>query len=63
MSNRKKRLKKGLDSIEEQILLHKQKQDEAENKDEIEMVEYYKKEIEGLEKTKDKKKTMLEKAG
>jgi hypothetical protein len=63
MSNRKKRLKKGLDSIEEQILLHKQKQNESENKGEIEMVEYYKKEIEGLEKTKDKKKTMLEKAG
>ena len=63
MSNRKKRLDKGIQSIEEQILLHKQKQNEAENKGEIEMVEYYKKEIEGLEKTKDKKKTMLEKAG
>lgn len=63
MSNRKKQLSKGLDSIEEQILFHKEKQKEAENKGEIELVEYYKKEIEGLEKTKDKKKTMLEKAG
>jgi len=45
MVNRKKRLQKGIESLEKQIKLHEEKLKKAEEKDNIELAEYYKKEI------------------
>jgi hypothetical protein len=59
---RKKRLKKGIESLQEQILLHEQKQRDAESQGKIELVEYYKKEISSKEKDKLKKQLQLDKS-
>ena len=48
--NRKKRLEKGIESIEEQIKLHESKLKEAEEAGEEELMEYYRKDIDRLEK-------------
>ncbi len=61
MPSRKKRLRKGIESIGEQIKLHKEKRDKAEKEGKIELKEYYEKEILELEKTKEHKEEMLEK--
>ncbi|MFA4953458.1 MAG: hypothetical protein WC584_04510 [Candidatus Pacearchaeota archaeon] len=58
--NRKKRLAKGIKSLEEQIKLHEEKREKAVKKGQIELGEYYKKEIETLKKVKDEKKKLLE---
>jgi hypothetical protein len=61
MTNRKKRLEKGIESLNEQIQFHKEKMRKAAEEGNIELENYYEKEISGLEKTKDKKADMLEK--
>ena len=53
--NRKKRLEKGIESIEEQIKLHESKLKEAEEAGEEELVEYYRKDISRLEKQRKQK--------
>lgn len=63
MVNRKKRLKKGIESIKKQIELHEEKKRKAEQEDNIELVDYYEKEIESMTKDKEEKERMLEKGG
>ena len=63
MVNRKKRLQKGIESLENQIELHEEKLKKAEEEDNIELASYYKKEIEAKKKDKDEKKRLLEKRG
>jgi len=59
--NRKKRLEKGIESIEEQIKFHESKLKEAEEAGEEELVEYYQKDIARLEKQKEQKEKKFEK--
>lgn len=63
MTNRKKRLRKGIASIEEEILIHKEKLATAEKEDKPELVKYYMKEIERKKEDRDEKKRLLEKGG
>ncbi len=57
--NRKKRLKKGIESIEKQIELHKDKLKNAVDEGNEELARYYEKDIERLDKEKDKKKNLI----
>ena len=61
MANRKKRLKKGIGSIQKQIDIHREKKSLAEDSGNEELVEYYTKEIEAKERAKKEKEAMLEK--
>jgi len=61
MANRKKRLKKGIDSIQNQIDIHRKKKSLAEDSGNEELGRYYLKEIEAKERAKKEKKAMLEK--
>ena len=61
MVSRKKRLEKGIESIDRQIEFHKQKINESKNRGNIELEDYYSREIEGLQKTKERKQKQLEK--
>jgi len=61
MVNRKKRLKRGIESIQERINLHKEKKSLAEDSGNEELVKYYTKEIESKERAKKEKEAMLEK--
>ncbi|MBI1972488.1 hypothetical protein HYS50_00605 [Candidatus Woesearchaeota archaeon] len=61
MPSRKKRLKKGIVSLEEQIRLHEQKLQQAEQEGKLELVGYYRKEIEAKRKDKEKKEQLLKK--
>lgn len=63
MVNRKKRLQKGIESLEKQIKLHEEKLKKAEEEDNIELAEYYKKEINAKKKDKEEKERLLEKGG
>ncbi len=63
MANRKKRLQKGIESLEKQIKLHEEKLKKAEEEDNIELSEYYKKEINAKKKDKEEKERLLEKGG
>ena len=63
MTNRKKRLKKGIESIEKQIKLHEEKLKKAEEDDNIELSQYYKKEINAKKKDKEEKERLLSKGG
>lgn len=63
MANRKKRLRKGIESLEEQIKLHEEKLRRAEEEDSIELVGYYKKEIAAKRKDKEEKQRILAKGG
>ena len=63
MVNRKKRLQKGIDSLEKQIKLHEEKLKKAEEEDNIELSQYYKKEINAKKKDKEEKERLLEKGG
>lgn len=63
MVNRKKRLQKEIDSIEKQIKLHEEKLIRAEKEDNIELAEYYKKEIASKKKDKEQKQRILDKGG
>ena len=59
MVNRKKRLKKGVDSIEKQIKLHELKKEEARKDGKIELEDYYERDIARLEKQKKWKEELL----
>ena len=59
---RKKRLEKGIQSIEEEIKIHKEKRDKAKEEGDLELAGYYDKEINGLEKTKERKAKQAEKS-
>ena len=63
MVNRKKRLQKGIDSLDKQIQLHEEKLEKAEEDNNIELANYYKKEIESKKKDKEEKERMLSKGG
>ena len=63
MVSRKKRLKKGIESLEKQIKLHKEKKKKAELDDNFELTSYYEKEIEAKRKEKEKKERLLSKGG
>jgi len=59
MPKRKKRLRKGIESIKEQIELHKQKLKAAEKSGNIGLTDYYEKEIGSLESAIRKKQSAL----
>ena len=61
MTNRKKRLKKSIESMQEQIELHEKKKMLAEEENNLELVNYYEKEIRAKEKTKAEKQAILDK--
>lgn len=61
MPKRRKRLKKGIESIREQIELHKEKLRAAEKSGNIGLADYYDKEIESLEAALGKKRKILDK--
>ena len=61
MANRKRRLKKGMESLQKQIILHEEKKKQAEKEGKLELVDYYEKEIELKRKDKEKKEKLLEK--
>ena len=63
MANRKKRLQKGIESLEKQIKLHEEKLKKAEEDDNIELAGYYKKEIDAKKKDKEEKQRILKKGG
>lgn len=63
MPNRKKRLKKGIESLDRQIKIHEEKLQRAEQQDHIELADYYRKEILAKKKDKEKKQKILEKGG
>lgn len=57
---RKKRLEKGIKSIDKQIEIHEEKLKEAMEKGDEELVDYYKSELFTFEKEKQKKKEKLD---
>ncbi|MBU3907325.1 MAG: hypothetical protein KKA64_03685 [Nanoarchaeota archaeon] len=59
MVNRKKRLEKGINSIEEQIKLHEEKLSRVEDEGKEELAEYYEKEIASLKRVKEEKRRLL----
>ena len=61
MTNRRKRLVKGIESLQEQIELHKEKKNKAEENGDEELMRYYEKEIAAKEKTKQEKQEILSK--
>lgn len=63
MVNRKKRLKRGIESLEEQIRLHEEKLKKAEEEDDMELVGYYRNEIIAKKKDKEEKQRILDKGG
>lgn len=63
MTNRKKRLKKGIDSLTKQIEFHEQKLKKAEQENNFELAGYYKKEIISKKKDMEEKERLLEKGG
>ena len=63
MVNRKKRLQRGIESLEKQVKLHEEKLRKVEQEDNIELVEYYKKEIAAKKRDKEEKQRMLDKGG
>ena len=63
MVNRKKRLQKGIESLEKQIKLHEEKLRKAEEEDNIELAGYYRKEINAKKRDKEEKERLLRKGG
>jgi len=63
MAKRRKKLEKGISSIEKQIKLHEDKKDDAVEKGKLELARYYVKEIASLENAKEKKEKMRKKDG
>ena len=61
MTNRKKRLEKGIESIKEQIEIHEEKRKRAEGEGMIELAGYYEKEIESKKKALEEKQKILDK--
>lgn len=63
MVNRKKRLKQGIESLEYQLDLHDDKLKRAKEDDNLELADYYKKEIAAKRKYMEEKQRMLRKGG
>ena len=63
MVNRKKRLEKGIESLEKQIKLHEEKRNKAGEDGDIELVSYYEKEIIAKKRDKEEKERILRKGG
>jgi len=63
MANRTRRLEKGIESLNEQIKTHAEKMRKAKEEGNIELADYYEKEIESKKKYKEEKERMLEKGG
>ena len=61
MANRKKRLKKGIESLQKQIKLHEQKLKQAEKEGLLELAGCYEKEIKNMKKYREKKEKSLKK--
>ena len=61
MTKRKKRLIKGIDSLQKQIELHLDKKKKAEDDENFELIEYYNKEIKAKEEDKKRKQEILDK--
>lgn len=61
MTNRKKRLEKGINSLQEQIEIHEEKKKVADEQGNIELVDYYEREIRAKEETKKRKQEILDK--
>ena len=61
MTNRKKRLEKGIDSLEKQIILHLDKKEKANAEGKIELVSYYEREIAAKKRDMAKKQKQREK--
>ncbi len=58
---RKKRLQKGIESLQKQIELHEEKMKKAGEEGNIELEGYYQKETEAKKKDKERKEALLEK--
>ena len=61
MAKRKKRLERGINSLKEQIRIHEEKRKKAEKEGNLELKEYYEKEIDNLKKIILKKEKLLKK--
>ena len=61
MTNRKKRLAKGIESLKEQVRIHEDKRQKAEEGGKIELEEYYEKELEAKKRDVAKKVRLLAK--
>lgn len=61
MVNRKKRLTRGIESLDKQIEIHNEKK-RAKREGKFELVKYYEKEILSKEETKKRKEELLKKA-
>ncbi len=57
----KKRLKKGIESLKEQIEIHEKKRKMAEGEGNIELEDYYKRELEAKKKDIERKEELLKK--
>ena len=55
MPSRDKRLKKGIESLQKQISLHEKKLNKTQEEGKLELIGYYKKEIESKKRDKEKK--------
>lgn len=56
---RKKRLEKGIESLEKQIKIHEKKKEIAKTMNNENLVKYYEKEIDSLTERRDDRKTKL----
>lgn len=63
MVNRKKRLARGIASLEEQLRLHEQKLQQAVDDDNDALAGYYRKELSAKQRDLDEKKRLLAKGG
>lgn len=63
MVKRKKRLKQGIESLEHQLELHEDKLKRAEEDDNWELADYYKKEIAAKRRYMEEKQRILKKGG
>ena len=61
MTKRKRRLEKGIKSIEKQIEFHKFKEEKAVESGKIELADYYQKEIERMKQAREKKRKQISK--
>lgn len=61
MTDRKKRLEKGINSLEKQIQIHEKKREDAKKQGNIELEDYYEKELITLKQVKERKKKLLDK--
>ena len=61
MPSRDKRLKKGIESLQKQIILHEEKLKKVLEEGKLELASYYEKEIESKKRDKEKKERILKK--